>query len=68
MKEQFVGWKERQEFLQRMEGVSEGCSEGGSEGGQKWGREEAVESDSDLALPSQKKRTVSDLVITWKSY
>ena len=58
VREQYAGWKERQEQLTRMQRVSEGSSEGG----RKRGREEMSESEGES--PSKKKRTVSNFVIT----
>ena len=59
VREQYAGWKERQEQLGRMQGVPEGGSEGGLEGDRKRGREET--SGSEGRSPSKKKRTVSNL-------
>jgi len=57
VREQYAGWKERQEQLGRMQGGSEG----GSEGGWKWDQGEMSESEG--RSPSKKKRTVSHFVM-----
>ena len=54
MREEYAGWKMRQEELRRMQG--------GSEGVRKWGRKEVSESEAKVEIPSKKKRTVSDLL------
>jgi len=56
VREEYAGWKMRQEELRRMQG--------GSEGVRKWGRKEVSESEAKVEIPSKKKRTVSDFVIT----
>jgi len=57
VREQYAGWKERQEQLARMQR--------GSEGVRKRGRE-VSESDVEVELSSKKKRTVSDFVMVFE--
>ena len=57
VREQYAGWKEREEQLARMQR--------GSEGVWKWGRE-VSETDVEVELSSKKKRTVSDFVMVFE--
>jgi len=56
VREEYAGWKVRQEELRRMQG--------GSEGVWKRGRKEVSELEDEVESPSKKKRTISDFVIT----